>query len=137
MRAVVDVNVIVSAALSPRGAPAKLLEAWLGGHFEMVVSPSLLEELERVLAYRKIRTRIGAAEAGELLSLVRESAINRADHDVPPPIHGPDPNDDYLIVLAHVERAPLVTGDGGLLSLAERIPVQRVDEFLALLRIDD
>ncbi len=29
-----------------------------------------------------------------------------------------------------------MTGDGGLLSLAGQIPVQRADEFLALLGLD-
>jgi hypothetical protein len=89
------------------------------------------------LGYRKIRSRIDPREAAELLALIRESAINREDREVPPPIHGPDPNDDYLIALAHAERVPLVTGDAGRLSLAYRIPVRRVEGFMALLPLEE
>lgn len=55
MRAVLDPNVLVSAVLSPRGAPADVLRAWHDGRFELVVSPHLLDGLERVLAYPKLR----------------------------------------------------------------------------------
>ncbi|MCA1705276.1 MAG: PIN domain-containing protein, partial [Actinobacteria bacterium] len=51
MRAVLDPNVIISAVLSPGGAPARVMTAWLEGRYELVVSPLLLEELERALSY--------------------------------------------------------------------------------------
>lgn len=41
-----------------------------------------------------------------------------------------DPNDDYLIVLASATRSILVTGDGDLLALADRIPVMSPRAFL-------
>ena len=68
MRAVLDVNVIVSGLLSPSGAPARVLAAWLEGGYDLVVSPLLLEELERGLAYAKLRKRVSEEEAQELMS---------------------------------------------------------------------
>lgn len=53
MRAVVDVNVLISALLTRQGNPAWVIQAWLGGAFELVVSPLLLDELERTLAIRR------------------------------------------------------------------------------------
>jgi len=57
IRAVPDANVFVSALLSPRGYPAKILSAWRAERFHLVISPAVLEELDRVLRYPKIVTR--------------------------------------------------------------------------------
>jgi uncharacterized protein len=74
VRAVLDPNVIISAFLSPGGAPAKTLRAWTDGLYDLIVSPLLLEELERALAYPKIRDRITESEAQALLAVLRLEA---------------------------------------------------------------
>jgi predicted nucleic acid-binding protein len=56
LRAVLDLKVLISAVLSRGGAPARVLEAWISGRFELLVSPLLLAELERALACPKLRT---------------------------------------------------------------------------------
>ena len=48
----------------------------------------------------------------------------------PPPVQCSDPNDDYLIALAHRQEAALVSGDRHLLELAGSIPVFSPREFL-------
>ena len=57
MRVVLDANVLVSALISSRGAPGKLLDLWEKERFELVVSPSILEELIRVIGYPRIQGR--------------------------------------------------------------------------------
>lgn len=133
MRAVLDPNVIISALLSPRGAPAQVLQAWLAGAFELVASPLLVEELERALAYPKIRKRISLAEAGDVVRLLRRSAYLSGDPTDPPGVRSKDPGDDYLIALAAEVRAVIVSGDRHLLRLSKRIPVQSPKEFLEFL----
>lgn len=131
MRAVLDPNVIISALLSPGGTPARILRAWLQGGFELVVSPLLLAELERALAYPKIRRQIAAEEARAFLEWLRASSEVAEDPDNPPPVPSRDPGDDYLIALAKHQRAVLVSGDEHLLELADRIPVLTAAGFLA------
>ena len=133
MKAVLDTNVIVSAALSPHGAPAALLRAWVGGAFDLIASPLLLEELERVLVYPKLRQLISTEEAAELVELVGRQSVMVDDPTANPPVRSPDPGDDYLIALAATARAMLVTGDGDLLGLADQIPVMTAAEFLRAL----
>jgi putative PIN family toxin of toxin-antitoxin system len=133
LRAVLDATVIVSAVLSRSGAPAKVLRAWLEGAYELVVSPSLLRELERVLDYPKIADRITRREAEELLDLLRRQAESMDDPEGPPVITSPDPDDDYLISLAEAARAVIVSGDAHLQSVADQIPVFTPAAFLALL----
>lgn len=131
MRAVLDANVLISAILSRRGAPAALLLAWQEGAFELIVSPLLLAELRRALAYPKLARLIAAADADAYLGWLSRGARVVADPPGPPPVRSSDPADDYLITLAAAERAVLVSGDGALTSLADLIPVRTPAGFLA------
>ena len=80
LRAVVDVNVLVSAVLSPRGAPAAVVQAWQSGRFEIVASPALFAELEAVASRSRLSERLGDAGRA-LIDLLRATAIL---HDDPP-----------------------------------------------------
>ena len=129
MRAVLDTNVIVSAILSHRGAPARVLKAWTDGAFELVTSPRLLDELRRILAYPKLGSHITPNEAAELVALVERASLVVDDPADQPPVGSSDPEDDYLIALAAATRSLLVTGDSDLLALSGRIPVVTPSEF--------
>lgn len=133
MRAVLDVNVLISAILSPRGSPARLLIAWQAAAYELVVSPALLAELARALAYPKLARLIPPTDADAFCAWIARSAVLAADPDVGPPIRSLDPNDDYLLALATAERAILVSGDGHLTVLADRRPIRTPAEFFASL----
>jgi putative PIN family toxin of toxin-antitoxin system len=132
LRAVLDPNVLISALLSPEGAPARVVVAWQQGRFELVVSDELLDELERALSYPKLRERITADEAAEMVAWLRRVARTAAD--VPdPPARSANRNDDYLIALAESERAALVSGDGDVLALTRELPVFTASRFLEFL----
>jgi putative PIN family toxin of toxin-antitoxin system len=133
VRAVLDANVLISAILSPRGTPARLLLAWQAGAFDLVVSPALLAELRRALAYPKLERLVPPADADSFIAWIGRSALLVADPDGEPPVQALDPADDYLIALAAVERAVLVSGDAHLTVLSDRFPVRTPAEFLASL----
>ena len=132
MRAVLDPNVLISATLSPRGSPGRVFRYWLEGVFDIVVSPLLLDELEKALGYPKLTERITTAESSELLELLVRGAIVSEDPDQPPEISSPDPGDNYLIALASFSRSLLVSGNSDLLQLSGRIPVYSPADFFAL-----
>jgi putative PIN family toxin of toxin-antitoxin system len=131
VRAVLDANVLISAALSRRGTPARLLLAWQAGVFELVVSPLLLAELRRALAYPKLARLVPPADADAFAAWLGRAAELVADPPGPPPLRSEDPADDYLITLAAAVRAVLVSGDRHLTLLAGHIPVRTPAEFLA------
>jgi hypothetical protein len=133
VRAVLDANVLISAILSPRGNSARLLIAWRAGAFDLLVSPALLAELARALAYPKLVRLIPPADAEAFVAWIARSAVLAADPEGVPPIRSADPNDDYLLALAIAERAFLVSGDGHLTVLADRLPVRSPADFLASL----
>jgi putative PIN family toxin of toxin-antitoxin system len=133
VRAVLDPNVVISGAISPRGAPADVLRSLAGGEFELIASQALLGELERALAYPKLRPYISESDAAGLVHWVAGSASVVPDPDTDPPVRSRDPDDDYLIVLAAAHRAALVSGDKDLLALEGEIPVFSPRAFLNLL----
>ena len=133
MRAVLDPNVVISGALSPRGAPAEILRSLATGEFELIASQALLSELERALAYPKLRPHISESDAADLVRWVDDSASVVVDPNTEPPVHSRDPDDDYLIVLASTHRAALVSGDKDLLVLEGEIPLFSPRAFLDLL----
>jgi uncharacterized protein len=132
LRAVLDVNVLVSALLSRTGASGRLIATWLGGAFELVVSEALLAELERALAYPKLSRHISRDDAADFIELLRSTASMLGDAEHPPPVSR-DPGDDYLVALAAASAAILVSGDDDLLILAPELPIQTAAAFLALL----
>lgn len=136
MLVVLDPNVLISAALSPSGAPARLVRLWLGGEFELLVSPTLIAEIERAMAYPKISKRVTAADATALASLLEREAQVEPDPGNRPPIEIEDPDVEYLLALAIEHHAALVSGDRHLRALANRFPVFTPADFLAKLEAD-
>ena len=56
---VLDTNVWVSAFLNPHGFPAKLLDAWIDGAFQVVIAAPLMEELARALSKPRLMLKYG------------------------------------------------------------------------------
>ena len=138
IRAVLDVNVIISAVLSAQGAPRRLLEAWQAGAFVVVISQGIINEV----TVKLLSPRIGGAYGVTSDDILYVSALLQSQGElvqVPqgdvPMVTG-DLEDDYVLAAAADARADaLITGDKRLLSLTEhegvRIisPAQFVEEL--------
>jgi uncharacterized protein len=128
-RAVLDPGVLVSALITPTGAPAKIVLAAHAGEFELILSPLLLEELDAVLRRDKFRRYVDLDVVSIYLDRLQGDGRSVTDPADPPPIRCSDPDDDYLIALAHATGAALVSGDRHLLELRGEIPVFSPAEF--------
>ena len=116
MRLILDTNILLSALLSPRGAPARLLEAWERKRFTLVACDALIAELREVPARSFFRSRLRAGAAELLAAGIRDFSL--FCRDIPSGPIAPDPKDSYLLALAEVSQAEfLVTGDKELLAL--------------------
>jgi putative PIN family toxin of toxin-antitoxin system len=136
---VIDSNVLISARLSPRGAPGRLLAAWLAGRFELIVSPALLAELAGVLERPKFRRWLTVEEARAFVQKLLTSAT-LVDDPPQQQHHGlRDPDDSYLLTLARGAKADcIVSGDGDLTILTDpQPPVIVPADFLASLDTED
>ena len=109
-RAVADVNVLVSAARTPKGLCGRLLDAAVAERWRPVISLMLFEELEDVLARPTFKDLIGEEAIGRFLADLLAIAEWASDPTDEPKARARDPDDDYLLALAHsaqVERTRL------------------------------
>ena len=139
MRVVLDVNVLISAVISPLGAPGRVLRFWEQDKFEIATSPPILSELERVIRYPKVQVKykIPAEFVQQFLSMIQGGAIV-----IEPSIElttiKEDPSDNrYLECAIASESSYIITGDKHLLDLNtfEGIQVLSPAAFLALLEL--
>ena len=122
IRAVLDTNTIVSG-VGWGGPSGAVLDAALAGHFEIVESPTLLDELRRVLNYPKLQEVVG--DADELVKFFALAAVVVTPTETVTVSR--DPDDDRLIEAALAANADvIVTGDQDLLT------VERVDQIQVL-----
>ena len=128
---VLDPSVLVSALINPDGAPGRLLLEVQEGQFELIASPGLLAELERVVRRGKFRRYFELDAALEFVSFIRSDATLVPDPGHRTPLRSPDPKDDYLIALAHGHSALLVSGDKHLLDLSGGAPILGPSDLLA------
>ena len=133
LRAVLDVNVLVSATIMRPGVPGAIMRHWRAGAFELVVSPKLVAELDRVLSEPRIARRVDAGFVAVLRAEIMRDA--RIVEDPPAERVVPrDPDDDYLVALARAGRAHvIVTGDAHLLEADLRPQAVPPRDFLARL----
>lgn len=116
MRVVLDTNVLLSALISPHGAPDAIYRAWRAAKFEVVTSLVQLDELRRASRYPKFKAVLQPHQVGAMVNnLQRAIILDRLTSDV----EADDPNDAFLLAMALAGDADyLVTGDrrAGLLQ---------------------
>ena len=123
MRAVLDSNVLISAAIA-RGTTHRIVQDWFEQEqFQLILCESLLDEVATVLIEREhMRRWISFEDARVYVDRLATSADVRDD-----PLEGPpltrDPYDDFVIYLAREQDVDvIVSGDGDLLEWPEQEP---------------
>ena len=138
MRVVIDTNVFVSGLLLPESTPGRIMQAWRDGQFEVVMSDPMLDEIERVLQYPKIQSRLGWTD--DVISRYVELLRFRTDVvSVDPsteastiatnqPVRDPG---DLIVLQTFIAGSAdvVVSGDKDLLALDDEFPVERPSEF--------
>ena len=137
MRAVVDINILISALMVENSVPGRILVQWRRGNFELLTCAEHIEELRRATRYPKVRARIAPAMAGMLVNEIGRVAV--ALKRLPSVDRSTDPSDNYLLALAETGKAEyLVTGDkADLLTLEKHLGTRIVTarQFADLLGI--
>ena len=125
MLIVIDTNVIISAALSPDGLPAKLLAKALTDH-QLVFTSATFAELESRLWKPKFDRYINLEERKAFLHDISAAAIwVEASQDIVEARYCRDADDDMFIHAAIAAEAKLlITGDQDLLVLAKSLNVR-------------
>jgi hypothetical protein len=136
MTIVLDTNVIVSALLSPAGQPAEIINLWAAEKFEVVTSPPLLIELERVLQYPRVQKYLKRPqrEVEAFLKRFKRVAIT-IEPQMTLDIIKEDPADNRVLECAVAgEASYIISGNDHLLNVKEYkgIVILKPAEFLTL-----
>ena len=133
LRVLADTNVLVAAVTSNEGVSARLLIAARSGRYRLIASPMLLHELETVLARPKFRRYLSNDDVHRFVVMVRELAEVVDDPPAPTEPITPDPDDDFVVVLAEAADVDvLVSGDWDLTGLNRAgLTVKTPGELLA------
>lgn len=137
MRIVLDTNVVISAFLTPRGAPAQLFQHFKQDAFDLLVSEPILSEYQRALNYQKVQTlhRLNKQEVATVIEDFRRAAIVIVPRQkVHPPIA--DKDDIKLFACAVAGEAEyIVSGDKLVQTVGEYEGIQVVSPpiFLTVL----
>jgi putative PIN family toxin of toxin-antitoxin system len=137
-RVVLDTNVIVSGTILTTGIPAEILEAWRERRFDLIIGPTVLSEVDRVLRLPKIARRysLDLRSVQRLLDLLVARAIIVTEKSLVSPVLR-DPKDNPILACAVEGGAEyVVTGDRDLLILErfQGIPILAPAAFAAFLR---
>jgi len=118
---VLDTNVVISALLSTKGAPNKVIGYWEAEWFDVATSKPLLEELERALGYEKVKKYFKQPQEkiDALLKRLRTVGVE-VDPQFDLNIIEDDPDDNRVLECAVAANASyIVSGDEHLLGLKE------------------
>lgn len=121
LRIVLDANVFVIALINPRGKPAQILNYVFENKIRLFTSPSIIEELQRVLSYPKLVKRHGLEEK-ELKKFVSDllSIMSLVEGKKTIEVIVEDPADNnYLSCAVDAKADFIVSGDTHLLNLRE------------------
>ena len=137
LRAVVDANVFVSAAIHPGGPPGRIIEAFLRAEaFTLVLPEGIVEEILRAVEYPKVRRcmRRDLDPALWFEDLVVLAELVRGASQASGVSQDPD-DDKYLAAAIEGRASFVVTGDPHLLAVGryEGIRIVTPRAFLDLL----
>jgi len=118
-RVVLDTNVLISAIISCKGSPAKILGLWRKGAFELVFSEETLQEFIDVMSRPKLLriTGINEDELNTLVSYLRYSSIVvDSSEDIAIAIEDPD-DAKFISCAVRAGAKYIVSGDHHLLDI--------------------
>jgi len=141
LKVVLDTNVIVSGVITDSGAPFDIIRRWRNGEFAIVVSEPILQEIDKVLHYPKIKNkrRLTDQNIGNVLKQLRNYSINTPS-DVNLEVVPEDPADDkFISVAVEAEADYIISGDRHLkdLNSYRGIRILSPNEFIRMLDAED
>ncbi len=130
---VLDTNIVLDLFVFADARAAALRKILEAGEVKWLATQAMRGELERVLAYAHIESRLNYYEldaATVLAHFDRHACI--VDVPVKAPVACSDPDDQMFIDLAVAHACTLLSKDSAVLSMARRLAPLRVSALAAL-----
>lgn len=137
MRVVLDANIYVSALISDKGNPAKIVSRWLNGEFEILLSQAIIDEILRVTTYGRIQRKYAKVRENrlEFVELLTEQSVWVEPLQKLAVVPDDESDNRYLECAEAGGAQYIVTGDKHLLELGsyQGILIITPAAFVALL----
>ena len=136
MRVVVDANIYISALISASGAPALVVNRWLEGDFDVLVSQPIVEEILRVTAYKRLQKYKRLRESRlEFVALLAEQAIWVEPNETVDVVSDDESDNRYIECAVSGNARYIVSGDPHLLDVGEYRGIRLISpsDFIALM----
>jgi len=134
VRVILDTNVLISGVFF-NGPPYQILKAWRDGKIELVISPEILEEYQRI--GEALSNKNPSLDIQAFLNLVMVNAVIVSDQPLPEQVSD-DPDDEKFLACAISSKTKIiVSGDKHLLrvtgfrGIEVLKPRQFFDEYLS------
>lgn len=135
LRVVIDTNILISALLSKKAAPAKIMDAWRERKFIVITSESAIHEAERVMAELASSGKYSIAneDIQSMSNLLREDALLVSGlMDVQGAVPQDSDDEKFIAIALEGEATVIVSDDHHLLDLGKygNISIQTARQFL-------
>lgn len=141
MKIVVDANLFASGLIKPNSNPGRILDLIRENQVEIILSPSIIREIKRILLYPKIQ-KYHHRTSQEIDTYFQDIIIFAwmVEGNEPVNIIEADPTDNkYLAAPVEGEANYIVSGDHHLLNLKkyQKIEIINANTFIGRWKKDD
>lgn len=141
MRVVLDANIYISSLISSKGNPANIINKWLAGEFEVLISQPIVDEILRVTNYDRLQKKYKKIRETrlEFVELISEQGIWIEPTETLTIVTADESDNRYLECAIVGGATYVVTGDEHLLEIGSHqgINVITPAAFVTLLNIDN
>ncbi|MCA9948912.1 MAG: putative toxin-antitoxin system toxin component, PIN family [Anaerolineales bacterium] len=140
MRVVLDANIYISALISSKGNPATIIDTWLAGKFDILISQPIVDEVLRVTGYPRLQRKYKKIRAYriEFVELISKQGIWIEPKETLAVVTQDESDNRYLECAVTGGATYIVTGDDHLLDIFghQGISVITPAAFVTLLNTD-
>jgi len=134
LRAVPDVNVLVSALITPTGPAGRIMDAWRRDEITFITSQPIIDKVDEVLRRPHLLDTypIDVTDIQQAQLLLQEEAVV-TPHTLDLHVIKEDPEDDNILIAAVEGKADcIISGDNHLKKLGtyQGIPILSPTEFV-------
>lgn len=121
MRVVLDANIYVSALISDKGNPAAIINYWLSGDFDILISQPIIDELLWVTSYERIQKKYRKVKERrlEFAELISQQSVCFEPVKTSSAVTRDESDNIYIECAVEGDAQYIVSGDEHLLELDE------------------
>lgn len=119
MRVVLDANIYISSLISSQGNPATIINRWLSGEFDVLLSQPIIDEISRVTGYERLQKKYQKIRERrlEFIELISKQSIWSESTETLAIVKADESDNRYLECAIAGGATYVVTGDEPLLSV--------------------